>query len=62
MCKGCYSYVHNANDIDLHLTKCFNEEIQKSIKCSSVENYLYCFNCKNITAVHNNKKRKLDDV
>ena len=56
------AYVHNANDMNLHLTKCFIKEIQNSIKCSSVENYLYCFNCKNITTVHNNKKRKFNDV
>ena len=59
VCKACNSYVHNTNDMtQLHLNKCFNGKFNDDVKCSSIENYLYCFSCKTITPIHNN----FDDV
>ena len=59
VCKGCNSYVHNRNDMTLlHLKKFFNGKFNDD-HCS-IENYLYCFSCKTITSIHNNKKHKFD--
>ena len=63
VCKACNSYVHNTNDmILLHLNKCYNGKFNDDVKCCSIENYLYCFGCKTITPILNNKKCKFDDV
>ena len=59
VCKACNSYVHNTNDMTLlHLNECFNGKFNDDY--CSVQNYLYCFSCKTITSVHNNKKSKFD--
>ena len=56
VCKACNSYVHNRNDMTLlHLNKCFNGKFNDDVKHCSIENYLYCFSCKTITPIHNNK-------
>ena len=61
VCKACNSYVHNRNDMTLlHLNKCFNGKFNDD-HCS-IENYLYCFSCRTIISIHNNKKCKFDVI
>ena len=54
VCKACDSYVLSTNDMTLlHLNKCFNAKFNDD-HCS-IQNCLYCFSCKTITSVQNNK-------